>query len=86
MKMLAMIFASVLLLAVVPAGANLNLASSLIATGGGAGSYSTIRAFDSMVGLDTVLTNQNMLAADNFARMADQFFTNIGQTVGVNVQ
>ncbi|HTU68936.1 MAG TPA: hypothetical protein VMF11_01330 [Candidatus Baltobacteraceae bacterium] len=175
MKMLATMFASALLLALVPAGSNLNLGSTLIATGGGAGSYSTIRAFDRMVGPDTVLTNENKIAAQygqtnvnqfirmfdyaisdawkvagednvsmpppgqlsgqalatalvqagmqqggtfdidhlfsqlfgakvasqvmtdlnvrfgagssgNFARMADQFFTNIGQTVGVNVE
>ena len=52
---------------------NLNLASSLIASGGGPGSYSTVRAFNGMVGQDAVLADQRQLAAENGKDDANRF-------------
>jgi hypothetical protein len=52
---------------------NLNLASSLIASGGGPGSYSTVRAFSGMVGQDAVLADQRQLAGANGQDAANRF-------------
>lgn len=72
-------------------GADLGLASSLIATGGGAGSFSTIRAFDRMVGPDTTLSLENRLAtaegqgnANQFVSMFDYAINDAWRLAGVN--
>ena len=54
-------------------GVDIGLASSLIASGGGPGSYSTIRAFDAMVGPNAVLAQEQKLAAQYGQPAADQF-------------
>ena len=53
--------------------ANLSLASSLIASGGGPGSYSTVRAFSSIIGTDAMLANQRQLATTYGQSNADLF-------------
>ncbi|HTZ54158.1 MAG TPA: hypothetical protein VMB20_03780 [Candidatus Acidoferrum sp.] len=74
MKLLATLLCAALLAAAPAAtGANLTLASSLIASGGGPGSYSTVRAFDAMIGADAVLTNQRQLTTNYGQTNADQF-------------
>jgi len=69
--------------------ANLNLASSLISSGGGPGSYSTVRAFDAMIGPDAVLANERQIATtfgqsseDQFVRMFDYAIADAWQLAG----
>jgi hypothetical protein len=71
--------------------ANLGLASSLIASGGGPGSYSTVRAFTSMIGEDAVLANERQIAAsfgqsneDRFVHMFDYAIADAWQLAGKN--
>jgi|GEM_PF-5718791 len=52
---------------------NLSLASSLIASGGGPGSFSSVRAFDAMIGPDALLSAENQLAASYGDAGASQF-------------
>ncbi|HTC29717.1 MAG TPA: hypothetical protein VK702_03260 [Candidatus Acidoferrum sp.] len=73
------------------AGANLSLASSLIASGGGPGSYSTVRAFDAMIGSDAVLANERQIATtygqsneDHFVHMFDYAIADAWQLAGKN--
>jgi hypothetical protein len=90
MKLLATLLCTVLLAAAPPPpGANLTLASSLIASGGGPGSYSTVRAFNAMIGQDAVLANQRQLAtaygqtnADLFIHMFDYAIADAWQLAG----
>ncbi|MGA7571460.1 MAG: hypothetical protein WBG27_12705 [Candidatus Aquilonibacter sp.] len=70
-------------------GANLSLASSLIASGGGPGSYSTVRAFNAMIGPNAVLADQQQLAtafgqtnADHFVHMFDYAIADAWQLAG----
>ena len=69
--------------------ANLGLASSLIASGGGPGSFSTVRAFDAMVGPSMVLAEQRQLtvldgqtSADRFTSMFDYAINDAWQLAG----
>ena len=89
MKLLATLLCATLLATAPPPGANLSLASSLIASGGGAGSYSTVRAFNAMIGQDAVLANQRQLAtafgqtnADSFVHMFDYAIADAWQLAG----
>jgi hypothetical protein len=90
MKLLAtLLCASLLAAAPPPPGANLSLASSLIASGGGPGSYSTVRAFNAIVGQDALLANQHQLAtafgqtnADLFVHMFDYAIADAWQLAG----
>jgi hypothetical protein len=92
MKLLATLLCTVLLAAAPPPpGANLTLASSLIASGGGPGSYSTVRAFNAMIGEDAVLANQRQLAtafgqtnAGLFVHMFDYAIADAWQLAGKN--
>jgi hypothetical protein len=92
MKLLAMFLCATLLAAAPsPPGANLSLASALIASGGGPGSYSTVRAFNAMIGQDAVLANQRQLAttfgqtnADLFVHMFDYAIADAWQLAGKN--
>lgn len=91
MKLLAILLCTALLAAAPPPGANLTLASSLIASGGGPGSYSTVRAFDAMIGPDAVLANQKQLSttygqtnADLFVHMFDYAIADAWQLAGKN--
>jgi hypothetical protein len=91
MKLLATLLCASLLAAAPPPGANLSLASSLIASGGGPGSYSTVRAFNAMIGQDAVLANQRQLAttfgqtnADLFVHMFDYAIADAWQLAGKN--
>ncbi len=75
----------------VASGANLSLASSLIASGGGPGSYSTVRAFNAMIGEDAVLANEQQIAVsfgqtneDRFVRMFDYTIADAWQLAGKN--
>ena len=52
-------------------GANLSLASSLIASGGGPGSYSTVRAFNAMIGPDAVLDSDLKVRGIEGLRVCD---------------
>jgi hypothetical protein len=72
-------------------GANLSLASSLIASGGGPGSYSTVRAFNAMIGPDAVLANERQIATtygqtneDRFVHMFDYAIADAWQLAGKN--
>jgi len=72
-------------------GANLSLASSLIASGGGPGSYSTVRAFNAMIGEDAVLANERQIATtygqtneDRFVHMFDYAIADAWQLAGKN--
>jgi hypothetical protein len=91
MKLLAIFLSAILLAAAPPPppGANLGLASALIASGGGPGSYSTVRAFTAMVGQDSLAANQRQLAtqfgklnADIFMRMFDYTIADAWQLAG----
>ncbi|HUN30119.1 MAG TPA: hypothetical protein VMV65_09960 [Alphaproteobacteria bacterium] len=88
MNILATLLAGVML-ASAASGANLSLASSLIASGGGPGSYSTVRAFDAMIGPDAVLASEKQIAADygqtsedRFVRMFDYAISDAWQLAG----
>jgi hypothetical protein len=72
-------------------GANLSLASSLIASGGGPGSYSTVRAFTAMIGPDAVLANERQISTtygqsneDHFVHMFDYAIADAWQLAGKN--
>ena len=90
MKLLVTLLCAALLAAAPPPpGANLTLASSLIASGGGPGSYSTVRAFNAMIGENAVLANQQQLAtaygqtnADRFVHMFDYAIADAWQLAG----
>ncbi len=90
MKLLVTLLCATLLAAAPPPpGANLTLASSLIASGGGPGSYSTVRAFNAMIGEDAVLADQRQLAtaygqtnADRFVHMFDYAIADAWQLAG----
>ncbi len=92
MKLLVTVLCAALLAAAPPPpGANLTLASSLIASGGGPGSYSTVRAFNAMIGENAVLANQQQLAtaygqtnADRFVHMFDYAIADAWQLAGKN--
>lgn len=94
MNTLAKILSGVALAATIAASAppsDINLASSLIASGGGPGSYSTIRAFSAMVGPDDVLAAEHQVAlmdgqqnADNFIGMFDYAISDAWQLAGKN--
>jgi hypothetical protein len=74
MKLLATLLCTVLLAAApAPPGANLPLASSFIASGGGPGSFSSVRAFNALVGADAVIANQRQLVAAYGQDKANQF-------------
>jgi hypothetical protein len=74
MKLLATLLTTVLLAAAPPPpGANLALASSFIASGGGAGNFSAVRSFNAMVGADAVIANQRQLANAYGQDKANQF-------------
>jgi hypothetical protein len=60
----------------------LSLASSLIASGGGPGSYSTVRAFSGMVGQENVLADQHQLALMDGQDNADHFIPMFDYAVG----
>ncbi|HTV91492.1 MAG TPA: hypothetical protein VMG98_02120 [Verrucomicrobiae bacterium] len=75
MNTLAKLLLSVALLAAAPT-ANLGLASSLITSGGGPGSYSTVRAFDAMIGPDAVLAGEKQLAT-NYGQMSEDRFVHM---------
>jgi hypothetical protein len=88
MNTLAKILLGVALIAAAP-NANLSLASSLIASGGGPGSYSTVRAFDAMIGSDAVLANERQIAVsfgqsneDHFVHMFDYAIADAWQLAG----
>jgi hypothetical protein len=92
MKLLAIFLCAMLVAAAPPPpGANLSLASALIASGGGPGSYSTVRAFNAMIGQDAVAANQRQLAtqfgqtnADLFVHMFDYSIADAWQLAGKN--
>lgn len=72
-----------------PPSANLSLASALIASGGGPGSFSTVRAFGSMIGQDALSANQRQLAtsvgklnADLFMNLFDYAIADAWQLAG----
>jgi hypothetical protein len=74
MKLLATLLCTILLAAApAPPGANLSLASSFIASGGGPGSFSSVRAFNALVGADAVIANQRQLVAAYGQDNANQF-------------
>jgi hypothetical protein len=88
MKLLA-IFLAATLLAAAPPPPGANLASALIASGGGPGSYSTVRAFSTMIGQDALAANQRQLAtqfgklnADMFVHMFDYAIADAWQLAG----
>jgi hypothetical protein len=90
MNTLAKLLLGVVLIAAAP-NANLSLASSLIASGGGPGSYSTVRAFDAMIGSDAVLANERQIGAsygqtneDRFVHMFDYAIADAWQLAGKN--
>jgi hypothetical protein len=70
---------------------NLGLASSLIASGGGPGSYSTVRAFDAMIGPDAFLNEEHKLtlaygdtSAGQFVEMFDYAMADAWKLAGKN--
>jgi hypothetical protein len=73
MKLLATLLSTVLLAAAPPPGANLPLASSFIASGGGPGNFSAVRSFNALVGADAVIANQRQLVAAYGQDKANQF-------------
>ncbi len=52
---------------------DVNLASTFIGSGGGAGSFSTVRAFDRMLGANAMLTQETQLRAMYGQHQTDQF-------------